>query len=156
MPLSEIPLATLVALFLAIFVLIGVQPAIKRTAARLRKLLEAANPARDILAPSRTEAHAGIFVDQPSAESLNDFEIIVLRRIAQAGGKSLSRKQVNEPLLLGDAVLTRTLRSLLRRRLIALRVSTFMGQRFILSAAGRRYAEEQGYIVHLQERKSLI
>jgi len=49
---------------------------------------------------------------------LNDFEIIVIRRLAQAGGKALSRKQLNAPFLLGTAVLHKTLKSLHRRELI--------------------------------------
>jgi hypothetical protein len=87
---------------------------------------------------------------------LNDIEIIVLRRIAQAGRKSLSRKQINESLLFGDEVLSKTLKSLYRRGYLNLRMSKFMGPRFILSDTGRRYALEQGYIVQLREHKGLI
>ncbi len=156
MPLSDIPISSLVIIFLAIFVVIGIHPAIKRGALKLRKLLEEAAKSGESFVSMLENPHAEIFSDYPSSEDLNDFEIIVLRRIAQAGGKALSRKQVNETLLFGDAVLTRTIRSLYRRRLISLRVSKFLGQRFVLSEAGRRYALEQGYIVHIQERKGLI
>ena len=152
MPLSDIPLSSWVAIFLMIFVLIGIQPAIKRTAIKLRKLLEDKSRSSQPSAPLPDDAHAAIFTDFPSSEPLNDFEIIVLRRIALARGKALTRKQVNEPLLFDDAVLGKTLRSLSRRRMISLRVSKFLGQRFVLSEAGRRYALEQGYIVQIQGR----
>jgi hypothetical protein len=156
MPLSDIPLSSWVAIFLAIFVLIGIQPAIKRTAIKLRKLLEDKARSSKPSVPALDDAHAEIFTDFPSSEPMNDFEIIVLRRIALARGKALSRKQVNEPLLFGDAVLGRTLKSLFRRRMISMRISKFLGQRFFLSEAGRRYALEQGYIVQIQDRKDLI
>ena len=156
MPLSEIPLSILVALFLVFFVLIGIHPAIKRAASKIRKLLDEAAKSGEPFAPLHEDAHAEIFSDYPTSEPLNDFEIIVLRRIAQAGGKALSRKQVNEPLLFGDAVLTMTLRSLYRRRMLSVRVSNFLGQSFVLNESGRGYALEQGYIVQVHERKGLI
>jgi len=68
----------------------------------------------------------------------------------------MSRKQINESLLFGDAVLTRTFKSLYRRGYLNLRISKFMVKRFILSESGRRYAVEQGYIVQLRESKGLI
>jgi DNA-binding MarR family transcriptional regulator len=80
----------------------------------------------------------------------------VLRRIAQAGGKAMSSKQINESLLFGDAVLSRTLKSLYRRGYLNLRISKFLGRRFILSDSGHRFAVEQGYIVSLRERKGLM
>jgi hypothetical protein len=155
-PLSDIPLSSLVVIFLAIFILIGIYPAFKRNALKIRKLLEDKTRSGEPFASMRDNAHAEIFTDYPSSEPMNDFEIIVLRRIAMARGKALSRKQINEPLLFGDAVLGRTLRSLYRRRMISLRISKFIGQRFVLSEAGRRYALEQGYIVQIQDYKGLI
>jgi len=155
-PLSDIPLTVLVALFLMVFVLIGIHPAIKRVASKIRKLLDEATKSGESFASLLEDAHAEIFSDYPTSEPLNDFEIIVLRRIAQAGGKALSRKQVNEPLLFGDAVLTMTLRSLYRRRMLSVRVSNFLGQSFVLNESGRGYALEQGYIVQVHERKGLI
>jgi len=155
-PLSDLPLSSLVLIFLSIFVLIGINPAIKRAAVKLRKLLEDKARSGDPFASLLDNAHAEVFKDSPSSEPMNDFEIIALRRIAMARGKALSRKQVNEPLLFGDAVLAKTLKSLYRRQMISLRISKFFGQRFVLSEAGRRYALEQGYIVQIQERKGLI
>ena len=156
MPLSELPLSSLVLIFLSIFVLIGINPAIKRAAVKLRKLLEDKARSGNPFASLPDNTHAEIFTDYPSSEPMNDFEIITLRRIAMARGKALTRKQVNEPLLFGDAVLAKTLKSLYRRQMISLRISKFFGQRFVLSEAGRRYALEQGYIVQFHERKGLM
>ena len=156
MPLSDIPLDAQVILFLVIFVLIGIYPFIKKSMAQLRKLMDAADKPQKMFGSLIKDVHQEVFAEQLTSGPLNDFEIIVLRRIAQAGGKSMSRKQINEALLFGDAVLTRTLQSLYRRGYLNLRISKFMGKRFILSESGRRYAMEQGYVVSIRERKGLI
>ena len=156
MPLSDFPLSAQVVLFLVIFVLIGIYPFVKRSMARLRKLMEAGDKPQHKFAAQTRNLHQELFTEQLTSGPLNDFEIIVLRRIAQAGGKSMSRRQIQEALLFGDAVLSRTLKSLYRRGYLNLRVSRFLGMRFTLSESGRRYAREQGYIVQLRERKGLI
>jgi DNA-binding MarR family transcriptional regulator len=155
-PLSDIPLSAQVILFLTIFVLIGIYPFIKKSMAQLRKLMDAADRPQKMFSSLVKDVHQEVFPDKLTSGPLNDFETIVLRRIAQTGGKAMSLKQINESLLFGDAVLTRTLKSLYRRGYLNLRISKFMGRRFILSESGRRYAEEQGYIVSLRERKGLI
>jgi len=149
---SDSPLSTLVALYLAAFVLTGIYPALRRTAKRLRKLVHSDARPKMLAATSSGDVHAGIFAEPPGSRPLNDFEIIVLRRLAQAGDKVLSRKQVNAPLLLGTEILDKSLWSLHRREMIRIRVSPLPGQRFLLSDAGRQYAVEQGYIIKIQER----
>ena len=155
MPLSDIPMRLLVALFLTVFVLIGINPALQKIAVRLRKLIHSAAQRKDPAATRLENVHAEIFADQHSSHQLNDFEIIVIRRLAQAGGKALSRKQVNEPLLLSPGILHQTLRSLNRRSLIRVKVSKLLGQRFALTEAGRQYAFEQGYIIEVHERRTM-
>jgi hypothetical protein len=150
------PLTVLVAVFLAIFVLIGINPALKKAAAKLRQLIHSAAQRKDPAATRLENVHDEIFANQYSSGKLNDFEIIVIRRLAQAGGKALSRKQVNEPLLLSSAILHKTLKSLYRRRLIQIKVSKLLGPRFVLSGAGRRYALEEGYIIEVHERKGAL
>ena len=156
MPLSELPVSVMVVLFLTVFVLIGIHPVLKRTAERIRKLVHSAAQPKKPVGPLLKDVHADIFADQSTSRQLNDFETIVLRRLAQAGGKSLSRKKVNEPIHLGTAILHKTLRSLYRRGLIHVRLSKLLGQRFTLSEAGRQYAIEQGYIIKTHERKGLL
>lgn len=156
MPLSDTPMRLLVALFLMGFVLIGINPALQKVAARLRKLIRSATQQKNLVGAHLDDVHAEIFAEHRASEQLNDFEIIVIRRLAQAGGKALSRKQLNAPLLLGSAILHKTLKSLYRRRLILVKVSTLFGQRFILSETGRRFALEQGYIVNIHERKGVL
>lgn len=153
MPLSDMPMRLLVILFLAVFVLIGINPAIQKAAVSLRKLLRSAAQRKELIGTRLDDVHAEVFAESRSSRQLNDFEIIVIRRLAQAGGKALSRKQLNAPLLLGTAVLQKTLKSLHRRELIHVRISTLLGPKFTLSETGRRYAIEQGYIIHIREPK---
>jgi predicted transcriptional regulator len=84
---------------------------------------------------------------------MNDFENIVLRRLAQAGGKALTRKQLSASLLFDKANLNKSLQSLNRRGLVHVKVSRLLGLRFALSETGRRYALEQGYLVQIQVHK---
>jgi hypothetical protein len=153
MPLSDMPMRLLVILFLAVFVLIGINPAIQKAAVSLRKLLRSAAQRKELIGTRLDDLHAEVFAESRSSRQLNDFEIIVIRRLAQAGGKALSRKQLNAPLLLGTAVLQKTLKSLHRRELIHVRISTLLGPKITLSETGRRYAIEQGYIIHIREPK---
>ena len=78
--------------------------------------------------------------------------MIVLQRLAQSGGKSLSRKELNAPLLLGPSILHQTLDSLYGRGMIAITVSPFLVQQFKLTATGRSFVIEQGYMVEVRER----
>jgi hypothetical protein len=156
MALSDMPMRLLVILFLAVFVLIGINPAIQKAAVSLRKLLHSVAQRNGLIGTRLEDVHAEMFAESRTSRQLNDFEIIVIRRLAQAGGKTLSRKQLNAPLLLGTAVLHKTLKSLHRRELIHVRISTLLGQRFTLSETGRRYAAEQGYIINVHVRKGAL
>lgn len=153
MPLSEMPLPAMIILFLAVFVLIGIYPALKRSAEKLRQHLDAAAQARQPFAALLAPLKASVSGRPATSGPLNDYEIIVLQRIAQAGGRALTRQQVNAPLLFGKEVLNRTLKSLNRRGLVDLRLSLLRMQRFVLSEAGRRYAVTQGFIIPLHEEQ---
>jgi hypothetical protein len=153
MALSDIPTRLLVILFLTVFILIGINPALQKIAVKLRKLLHSATQRKGLVGTRLEDVHAEIFAEHRPSRQMNDFEIIVIRRLAQAGGKALSRKQLNAPLLLGKAILHKTLKSLNRRELIHVKISTLLGQRFFLSETGRRYAIEQGYIIDIHEQR---
>lgn len=149
MPFRELPLSVLVTLFLVLFLLVGIYPALKRTADRIRQLRRTAARARQPLAVRREELHAELYAEQTDGP-LNDFEALVLQRFARSG-KALSPKQLNATLLFQQENLHRALRMLRRRGLIRLTVNPLGGRRFALSETGLRYAMEQGYIVRLQE-----
>lgn len=155
MPESGEALSELFTLFLVVFVLIGLQPTLQKGARKLSQLLEKAADKRETLAPSSQEVHAAIFANHQATYALNDFELIVLQHLARFGNKAVSARQINESLLFGDEVFKKTLWSLHRRGLISLRVSKFLGPRFMLSENGRRYALEQGYIVQFQQKEGV-
>jgi uncharacterized protein YneF (UPF0154 family) len=144
-------MSVLIILFLTAFVLVGIYPAMKRTVAEMRKQLRSAAQSKEPMGALLKNLHAELFAKPPVDGQLNDFEIIVLRRLAQARGRALSRKQVNAPLLFGEETLHKTLRSLNHRGLVQMKLTPLLGQRFALSEAGRRYALEQGYLI--QTRK---
>ena len=152
MPLSELPLSLLVIIFLTVFVLIGINPGLQRAARKLRKRLHFADLSKDPFSTRLNGLHAGLFAGPPSSRPLNDFEMIVLQRLAQSGGKSLSRKELNASLLLGPSILHQTLDSLFGREMVAVTVSPLLFQQFTLTATGRRYVIEQGYMVEVRER----
>ena len=105
----------LVILFLVVFVLIGINPVIQKAAVSLRKLLRSAAQRKELIGTRLDDVRAEIFAESRTSRQLNDFEIIMIRRLAHAGGKALSRKQLNAPLLLGTALLYKTLKYLHRR-----------------------------------------
>lgn len=153
MALSDLSLPVLVIIFLAIFVLIGIHPALQRTVSRIRGLIQSVVRTKAPISPELEDVHAEMFVEQQGSEQMNDFENIVLRRLAQAGGKTLTRKQLNASLLFDQANLNKTLQSLNRRGLVLVKISKLLGLRFTLSDDGRRYALEQGYLMQIHVNK---
>jgi hypothetical protein len=149
MPQSELPLSVMFVIFLALFVLLGIYPAWKRSLARLRKLLQEAGgaaAAEDITAPTAPE---GLPFTLENLE-LDDFEQLVLGRFVQQLGKPLSRKHLDADLHLERPVLNQALESLLKRGLLQVSMTSFFGIRFQLSAAGRAYAAALGFIPNRQ------
>jgi len=139
-------MSVLLSVFLLIFVLLGIYPAWKRTATRLRRLLREQEKAAGTGLPGAGNAPASIPVMPPDARHLNDYETFVLRQLALAGGKGLSRRQLIESLHFDPAIIKQTLHSLVDRGLISIGLSALLRIRFSLSARGRAYAVAQGYI----------
>ncbi len=146
MPLSDLPQHILFSIFLLLFVLIGVYPAWKKTAAMLRKVLQKASPAEASDNVQVSTDMADFHAEPYQNSHLNDFEIFVLRRLAQESRKALSRRQINADLHLEAPMLKAALQSLLKRGLISMSLGYLSGLRFYLSASGRNYAIEQGFI----------
>ncbi len=155
MPVSESPLSDWFTLFLVLFVLIGMQPTFQKGARWLSRFLDKASDKREQLGPADKDVHAAIFANRQASFDLNDFEIIVLQRLARLSNKPASASHINETLLFGDAVFKMTLWSLHRRGMVSLQVSKFLSPRFMLSENGRRYALEQGYIVEFQQKEGM-
>lgn len=145
MPLGDLPLPVQFLLFLLVFVLIGLYPAWKRSAAKIRRhlLRRAEAPPRAQLGFSELlPAASGQYDSKP----LDSYEILILRRLAQAGTGGLSRRQLGRVLFLDAANVRRTLQALHNRGLLEITVGQLLGVRFALSAKGRDCAIAQDFI----------
>lgn len=151
MPLSDLPQSILFIIFLLLFVLIGVYPTWKKTAALLRNALRKAETQTDSDILQVTSDQASSHTDQHDAAQLNDFEIFILRRLAQDNDKALSRRQINAELHLEPQMLRPALTSLLQRGLIRLSIGFIGGIRYYLTAAGYNYAIDQGFITSVHQ-----
>jgi len=124
-------------------VLLGIYPAWKRTANRVRRLLndQKNQPGSGPLVNSKPLPT----ITTAKSLNLNDFEIFIIRQLALSGGQGLSRRQLIEQLHFDPALVKQTLASLVNRGLIGIGLPTLFGLRFTLSAAGHAYAAAQGY-----------
>jgi len=149
-PSTDLPTAIMFILFLMLFLAIGIFPAWQRTAARLRTFLRGRRmPIQpDTGAPEGPAATT--FDGERQTLLLNDFDIFILRRLAQADGRGLSRRQLQEALHFDPPLLMKTLASLQERGLVEGVVPIGFGGRFRLSARGRHFAAEQGYLPNIR------
>jgi hypothetical protein len=146
----DLPLSVQVLFFLFLFLLVGIYPAWKRTAAKIRKLLKRAEKGEG---GSLGEAEIESSIGQPLSSPLNDFEIMVLRRLAQTGDRGLTRKQLDGALFLGKKRVNKSLQTLIQRGLVYLAISPLLRFHVFLSAPGRAYAIEQEFIPRIREGK---
>ncbi len=152
MPFSELPLSVLFLFFLLLFSLIGLYPAWQRMADRIRQWLKPRDTAQQ---------NAGLSLKRPAsiaakgdvARHLDSYEVMILRRLARAGAKGLSRKQLEAELYLGAGNVKRALQSLHDRGLIGVRVTQLFGLRFSLSEKGLAYAVGQDFIPPLRTQR---
>lgn len=151
MPLSDLPISILFLFFLSLFILIGIYPAWKRSAAKFRKLLAVQTRAAEPLTESFSSAPAETGKEQPSSLQLEDFETLVLWRLIQ-NSKPLSRKKINNALHLEPEILKQALDSLAKKNLVHVAITSFFGIRFYLSETGHAYAVKQGYIPQVQRQ----
>jgi len=151
-PSADLSTAILFILFLMLFVAIGIFPAWKRTAGRLRDLLaRRAQPGQ--LDADAAEVPAPILSGgEGESLRLDDFDIFVLRRLAQAGGQGLSRRQLQAALHFELPLIGKTLASLQQRGLVEVVMPFGFGSRFCLSARGRAFAAGEGYLPSVRRR----
>lgn len=151
MPLADLPQSILFIIFLLLFVLVGVYPTWKKTAALLRAALQkaAAPDGSEIL--ETTQEQDGDQADRQLAAELNDFEIFILRRLAQERNKALSRRKINADLHLETPMFNSAIESLLQRGLVRATFGLPLGLRYSLSATGQNYTRQQGFSSCMQE-----
>ncbi len=146
MSLNDLPLSFLFTLFLALFVLIGLYPAWKRTLRRIRAKLKSLEQDGSTERVEKVSAERAKLTEQYAELQLDDFETLILWQLVQCGPKGLSRKQLRSKLLLEPPVLRSALESLLHRGLVEVNITSFLQLRFYLSKRGRDFAIQMGYI----------
>lgn len=138
-------MALLFIAFLAFFLAAGLLPAWARSVGRLKAAWRSRPPRRrgpGAVAPPPPPATP----DHDTTPLLNDCDSLALLRLAEGGGRGLSRRRLQDALHF-DAILTRaTLASLLRRGLVQTAPHLGFGRRYRLSARGRDHARAQGYL----------
>ena len=152
MPWSELPLKVLFLAFILLFVLIGIYPAWQRSARKIRKFLQTQSQALEPLTELFESPSAEPAQEPPQDPQLDDFELLVLWRLAQNYPKTSSRKQLQNTLHFEPQVLNQTLASLADKQLIQFSVSSLFGLRYALSDLGRRLAHAQGFIPEIHSR----
>lgn len=153
MPSVDVPMAIMFAVFLAFFLAVFLYPAWKEGAARLRRLLRPHHPRRGPATGSVEEPMATTFETRRQRLQLNDFDIFILRRLALAGRRGLSRRQLQAELHFSSPLTRKTLASLQERGLVLTIMPLGFASRFRLSARGRDFAVEQGYLPALRKKQ---
>lgn len=144
--LSDLPIPTLFLYFLLMFVLIGLFPVFQRLISRIEKYLRSlAEPEGAGSAGAEGELE-GMFAEPQETPELYDFEVIVLTRLARAGGKGLSLKYIADDLHLDPKVVENSLTSLCAKGLVQFAETFVVGRFFYLSGKGREYSIQQGFI----------
>ena len=154
MSLFDLPQSVMFLLFLSLFVLVGIYPVWQRLSVKIRKTLkaqyESGVPVEDGGNSFEYDQEA-LFVDPLITTPLNDYEVFVLRRLAQSDGVALSRKKITADLFLGPVNIKSALDSLLKRGMLHIGISYLLGIRFSLSERGRNYALGQGFVVSMRQ-----
>lgn len=145
MPFSESPESIPFVIFLLLFVLSGLYPAWKKSAALIRKALKESEQGK-IAQTIPLERQALPSVTSPGDLNLSDFEGFVFWQMVQNEPKSLTRRQLTNNLHLEPKDLKPALLSLAEKGLIYLEISSWFRLRYRLAEKGYRYAAEQGYI----------
>ena len=151
MPLSDLPMSILFLLFLIIFLLVGMYPAWKRVSSKIRRLLKAHGKDGAGEEDSYDSQHVVEFDEQELDSQMSDFEIMVIRKLAQNDSKGLTRKQIDADLFLGKETVNSALQNLMRRGFVYVAISPLLRIRFYLSDQGRVYAFEHEFIPSLFE-----
>ena len=150
-PLSDLPMSILFLFFLVIFLLVGLYPAWKRFSSKIRMALKGHGRDGREYVGSYINQQVEVSGVQESDSQLDDFEIMVIRKLAQSDSNGLTRKQVDADLFLGKETVNSAMQSLMRRGFVYVAISPLFRIRFYLTEQGRIYAFEHEFIPNLIE-----
>ncbi len=146
MPSIDVPMTIMFVVFLVFFLGGFLYPAWKSRAAKLRGLLRPRRAPRRPAVGAVDEPLPTTFETPRQRLQLNDFDVFILRRLALAGSWGFSRRQLQAELHFSPGLTRKTLASLQERGLIRVVMPLGFASRFQLSARGRDFAIEQGYL----------
>jgi len=141
---SDLPMAIMFLVFLSLFILLGTSPVLHRLIGFIGSLL------------SRSKRLHGQTEDKTSEgpswreNAPNDYEIILIRKLAMSGDRGLSRRMLIKTLYFKPQSVDRALHSLGRRGLVRAKKMSFIGVRYCLTRNGQEYARQQDLIPRYQ------
>ncbi|MDT8419720.1 MAG: hypothetical protein RQ754_04760 [Desulfuromonadales bacterium] len=141
---TDHPMAIMFLIFLSLFILLGTSPVLHRLIASIGGLLGGVMHVHKQI--------EGKVSETPSwrDNQLDDYEIILLRKLAMAGGRGLSRRMLIKTLYFKPQSVDRSLHGLVHRGVVRTTKTSFAGARFCLSTKGQEYALEQDLVPRYQ------
>jgi hypothetical protein len=143
-PFADILIGTMFVVFLMIFVLIGIYPAVKKTLDRIRAYYKARGTWEEFERVNATGSSMHELATQWETPQLAEYEELVLRSLA------MSRMNVRTALWIADALQIEsetvdiTLASLSSKHLVWSFETHLFGRFFMLTKSGRDYATAHG------------
>lgn len=141
---TDLPMAIMFLVFLSLFILVATSPVLHRLFALVGSLLSGSNRFLGQGEEKISEAHSW------RDNALNDYEIILVRKLAMTGDRGLSRRMLINSLYFKPQSVDRALKSLSRRGLIRAKKTSFWGVRHCLSTNGQEYARQQDLMPRYQ------
>lgn len=146
---EELPLKDMFVIYLVLFVMIGLIPLLEKIIAKFQHYFSV-HGKEDASGHVLRQKSLDLNYVEPAAEiELYDFEVIILRLIAQAGWKGLTLTAIADSLHLEPPFVKKTLMALHSGSLITFLDLPIIGRTYCLSKKGREYSKRQGFLVSL-------
>ncbi|MEJ2492131.1 MAG: hypothetical protein P8Y84_11035 [Desulfuromonadales bacterium] len=131
-------------LFLAIFVLLGLLPAIRRTTAKWRQLMVDQKTRQQIMPTTSQQVLAKVHEVEQERLRLNDYEQLILRSVGRSGGRLVRLSKVVREMQFDKDVIRQAMTSLYRKGMIRILPTFLFGPFLSLTGKGRKYAVAHG------------
>ena len=140
----EIPLQIMFVFFLAIFVLLGLLPAIRRTTTKWRQLMVDQKTRQQIMPTTSQQVLTKVHEVEQERLRLNDYEQLILRSVGRSGGRLVRLSKVVREMQFDKDVIRQAMTSLYRKGMIRILPTFLFGTLLSLTGKGRKYAVAHG------------